>query len=84
MDKACLRNRDLALKSPKFTDHFPDFSAFWIFEPRFTGTYEDNKGQGELVEVFGFGVAIVDDQLRLGEARAGAIFRAVISPYEKW
>ena len=31
---------------------------------RFTGSYEGNKGQGELVEMFGFGVATVDDQLR--------------------
>ena len=33
-------------------------------DARFTGSYEGNKGQGELVEMFGFGVATVDDQLR--------------------
>lgn len=60
--------------SPYFPQIFPLFTVRNQVIQRFTGTYEDNKGQGELVEVFGFGVAVVDDQLRLG---GGAI--AVIS-----
>lgn len=43
----------------------PKVAFTWRHWGEFTGTYEDNKGKGELVEVFGFGVAIVDDQLRL-------------------
>ena len=39
-------------------------------DPRFTGSYEGNKGKGELVEMFGFGVATVDDQLRRGEVHS--------------
>ena len=75
MDKA--RNTwKKQVKSLKFRKNFPDFSRVFTFgcrensafldvlEPRFTGTYEGNKGQGELVEMFGFGVATVDDQLR--------------------
>ena len=81
--------------SPNFPQIFPLFTVrnqviqgpLRFPAPRFTGTYEDNKGKGELVEVFGFGVAIVDDQLRLGATPLGkpwplghwAIFRAVIS-----
>lgn len=37
----------------------------WRHWGEFTGTYEGNKGHGELVEMFGFGVATVDEQLRL-------------------
>ena len=33
----------------------------------FTGTYEENDGKGELVELFGFGTAVVNDKLQLTE-----------------
>ena len=32
---------------------------------KFTGTYEDNKGKGQLIEMFGFGAAVVNDKLQL-------------------
>lgn len=44
----------------------PSKVAFsWRHWGEFTGSYEGNKGKGELVEMFGFGVATVDEQLRL-------------------
>jgi len=43
----------------------PKVAFSWRHWGEFTGSYEGNKGKGELVEMFGFGVATVDDQLRL-------------------
>ncbi|CAE7580127.1 unnamed protein product [Symbiodinium natans] len=43
----------------------PRVAFSWRHWGEFTGTYDGNKGSGELVELFGFGVASVDDQLRL-------------------
>lgn len=43
----------------------PTVAFTWRHWAHFTGTYEGNRGEGELVEMFGFGVATVDDKLRL-------------------
>eukprot|EP00435_Cladocopium_sp_Y103_P004185 s5852_g1.t1 len=43
----------------------PKVAFTWRHWGEFTGSYEGNKGQGELLEMFGFGVATVDDKLRL-------------------
>jgi len=43
----------------------PKVAFSWRHWAHFTGSYEGNKGQGELVESFGFGVATVSDQLKL-------------------
>ena len=41
----------------------PKVAFSWRHWGRFTGKYKDNKGNGELVEVFGWGVAEVNDKL---------------------
>ena len=43
----------------------PKVAFTWRHWGTFTGTYEDNQGKGELVEMFGFGTAVVNDQLQL-------------------
>lgn len=43
----------------------PKVGFSWRHWGHFTGTYEGNKGKGELVEMFGFGTATVNDQLQL-------------------
>jgi hypothetical protein len=43
----------------------PKVAFTWRHWGTFTGTYEQNKGNGELVEMFGFGTAVVNDKLQL-------------------
>ncbi|CAE7300278.1 unnamed protein product, partial [Symbiodinium microadriaticum] len=43
----------------------PRVSFSWRHWGHFTGSYEGHQGSGELVEMYGFAVAEVDDQLRL-------------------
>jgi len=43
----------------------PKVAFTWRHWGTFTGTYEENKGKGELVEMFGFGTAVVNDKLQL-------------------
>jgi len=43
----------------------PTVAFSWRHWANFTGTYDNNKGNGELVELFGFGIATVNDELRL-------------------
>lgn len=43
----------------------PKVAFTWRHWGHFTGTYESNNGNGELVEMFGFGTAIVNDKLQL-------------------
>ena len=45
----------------------PKVAFTWRHWGHFTGTYETNQGQGELVEMFGFGTAVVNDKLQLQE-----------------
>eukprot|EP00546_Thalassionema_frauenfeldii_P002841 CAMPEP_0178933522 /NCGR_PEP_ID=MMETSP0786-20121207/23311_1 /TAXON_ID=186022 /ORGANISM="Thalassionema frauenfeldii, Strain CCMP 1798" /LENGTH=128 /DNA_ID=CAMNT_0020611117 /DNA_START=86 /DNA_END=469 /DNA_ORIENTATION=- len=43
----------------------PKVGFSWRHWGNFTGTYEENKGKGELIEMFGFGTAVVNDKLQL-------------------
>lgn len=43
----------------------PKVAFTWRHWGTFTGTYENNQGKGELVEMFGFGTAVVNDKLQL-------------------
>lgn len=43
----------------------PKVAFTWRHWGHFTGTFDQNKGNGELVEVYGFGTAVVNDQLQL-------------------
>jgi len=43
----------------------PSVAFSWRHWAEFTGTFQGNKGKGELVELFGFGVATVNDKLQL-------------------
>lgn len=43
----------------------PKVGFSWRHWANFTGTYEGNKGKGELVELFGFGTATVNENLQL-------------------
>jgi len=43
----------------------PKVAFTWRHWGTFTGTYEDNRGKGELVEMYGFGTAVVNDNLQL-------------------
>ncbi|CAE7506749.1 unnamed protein product [Symbiodinium sp. CCMP2592] len=43
----------------------PRVSFSWRHWGNFTGTYEGHQGHGELIEMYGFAVAEVDDKLRL-------------------
>lgn len=43
----------------------PKVGFSWRHWGHFTGTYEENKGKGELIEVFGFGTAVVNENLQL-------------------
>ncbi|PAA66692.1 hypothetical protein BOX15_Mlig025832g1, partial [Macrostomum lignano] len=43
----------------------PKVAFTWRHWGTFTGTYEENKGKGEKVEMFGFGTAVVNDKLQL-------------------
>mmetsp|Transcript_34618 Transcript_34618/g.81614 ORF Transcript_34618/g.81614 Transcript_34618/m.81614 type:complete len:272 (+) Transcript_34618:145-960(+) len=43
----------------------PKVAFTWRHWGTFTGTYEGNQGEGELVEIFGFGTAVVNDKLQL-------------------
>jgi hypothetical protein len=43
----------------------PKVAFTWRHWGTFTGTYEENQGQGEFVEMFGFGTAVVNDKLQL-------------------
>jgi len=43
----------------------PRVSFSWRHWGHFTGTYEDHQGSGELVEMYGFAVAEVDENLQL-------------------
>eukprot|EP00438_Fugacium_kawagutii_P033782 Skav218496 [mRNA] locus=scaffold3758:6983:13301:+ [translate_table: standard] len=47
---------------------------------KFTGSYEGNRGQGELLEMFGFGVATVDEQLRQDLGGPGSLRGASWEP----
>merc|ERR1712187_371314 len=43
----------------------PKVGFTWRHWGRFTGTYEENQGKGQLVEMFGFGTATVNEKLQL-------------------
>ena len=43
----------------------PKVGFSWRHWGNFTGTYEENKGKGELIEMFGFGTAVVNEKLQL-------------------
>lgn len=43
----------------------PKVAFTWRHWGTFTGTYEGNQGNGEMVEMFGFGTAVVNDKLQL-------------------
>jgi hypothetical protein len=43
----------------------PKVAFTWRHWGEFTGTYDGNVGQGQLVEMFGFATATVNDQLQL-------------------
>ena len=43
----------------------PKVAFTWRHWGHFTGTYEENKGDGELIEMYGFGTAVVNDKLQL-------------------
>ena len=43
----------------------PTVAFSWRHWANFTGTYDGNAGKGELVEMFGFGTATVNDKLQL-------------------
>ncbi len=43
----------------------PKVGFSWRHWGHFTGTYDGNTGKGELVELFGFGTAVVNDKLQL-------------------
>jgi hypothetical protein len=43
----------------------PKVAFTWRHWGTFTGTYDGNQGQGELVEMFGFATATVSDKLQL-------------------
>lgn len=43
----------------------PKVAFTWRHWGEFTGTYDGNKGKGELVEMFGFATATVNDKLQL-------------------
>merc|ERR1712039_927739 len=43
----------------------PKVAFTWRHWGTFTGTYKGNQGKGELVEMFGFGTAVVNDKLQL-------------------
>ena len=43
----------------------PKVAFSWRHWGHFTVTFEANKGNGELIEVFGFGTAIINDNLQL-------------------
>lgn len=45
----------------------PKVAFTWRHWGHFTGTYDGHKGSGELVELFGFGTATVNDKLQLCE-----------------
>ena len=48
----------------------PPVVAFsWRHWGHFTGEYKGNKGKGELIEVFGWGTAAVNDKLQLCEVK---------------
>uniref|UniRef100_A0A7S4QUJ2 Pathogen-related protein n=1 Tax=Alexandrium monilatum TaxID=311494 RepID=A0A7S4QUJ2_9DINO len=43
----------------------PRVAFSWRHWGNFTGSYEGNSGKGELIEVYGFGIATVNDRLQL-------------------
>lgn len=43
----------------------PKVAFTWRHWGEFTGEYKGNQGNGELVEMFGFGTAVVNDKLQL-------------------
>ena len=43
----------------------PKVAFTWRHWGTFTGKYEGNQGEGQLVEMFGFGTAVVNDKLQL-------------------
>ena len=43
----------------------PTVAFSWRHWANYTGTFEGHTGQGELVELYGFGVATVNDKLQL-------------------
>jgi hypothetical protein len=43
----------------------PKVAFTWRHWATFTGTFEGNQGEGQLVEMFGFGTAVVNDKLQL-------------------
>ena len=45
----------------------PTVAFSWHHWAHFTGTYKGNKGQGQLVEMFGFTIAKVSADLKLQE-----------------
>lgn len=45
----------------------PKVAFTWRHWGHFTGTFEENKGNGDLIEMYGFGTAVVNDKLQLQE-----------------
>mmetsp|Transcript_25073 Transcript_25073/g.50962 ORF Transcript_25073/g.50962 Transcript_25073/m.50962 type:complete len:342 (+) Transcript_25073:54-1079(+) len=47
----------------------PTVAFTWRHWGTYTGTYEGHQGQGQLVEMFGFGLATVNDKLQLTDVK---------------
>lgn len=45
----------------------PKVAFTWRHWGQFTGTFEETKGEGQVIEMFGFGTAVVNDKLQLTE-----------------
>lgn len=43
----------------------PKLGFTWRHWGSFTGEYEESKGEGQFIEMFGFGTAVVNDKLQL-------------------
>ncbi|CAM9557803.1 unnamed protein product, partial [Laminaria digitata] len=46
----------------------PTIGFTWRHWAHFSGTFEQNEGKGQLVEMYGFGIATVNDKLQLCES----------------
>jgi len=64
----------------------PKVAFSWRHWAHFTGEYEENKGNGELVEMFGFCTAVVNDKLQMVDLEVyydGAEFISVLKGLKK-
>ena len=47
----------------------PSVTFSWRHWGHFTGSFKGNKGEGQVIEVFGYGTAKVNDKLQLCECK---------------